>query len=62
MAKGYKGGGTMKFTTRVNVKNTKNVIGGIGQRPPMENPTMGRVLYSKPGNRTGRQEGSGPQS
>ena len=60
MAKGYKGGGTMKFKTRITVKNTKDTYGG--PRQPMENPTMGRVLVTSANKRIGRQEGSGPES
>lgn len=62
MATGYKGGGTMKYKNVTSVKSKKDVIPGIGQRAPMADGTKGRVLYSNPGNRTGRQEGSGPQS
>jgi len=55
MAKGYKGGGTMKFNTRITVKNTKDTYGG--PRQPMKNPTMGRVVLDNQG-REGKQEGS----
>ncbi len=55
MAKGYKGGGTMKFNTRITVKNKKDTYGG--PREPVKNPSMGRILLDGNG-RTGKQEGS----
>ena len=55
---GEKGKGTMPFKWAGPTK--KDTYGG--QRPPMPNPTKGRVLYSSKNKRIGRQEGTGPES
>lgn len=54
---GYRGQGTLKFATTGPMKNVKQG----GERPPMPNPRYGRVLYGGK-SRTGRKEGTGPQS
>ena len=57
---GYQGNGTMPFASKSTVKNAKDLI-GVGQRPPMPMAKRGRVVYG--GNsRTGRKEGTGPES
>lgn len=59
---GSNGRGTMPFTTTTHPTNQKDIIAGVGQRPPMPNGRRGRVLYSSANKRIGRQEGTGPES
>lgn len=58
---GTNGRGTMKFTTSHYPSDRKDVISGTGERMPMKQGFRGRVVYG--GNsRTGRKEGTGPES
>ena len=62
MAKGTKGRGTMPFQWKTSPKGQfKDIIAGVGQQTPMPQTYRGRVVYGGT-SRTGRKEGTGPES